>query len=223
MVWIDGFLYKLLTELGINSRMWLAIKDFYTNGKARVLYSSSLSRMFGISQGTAQGRIPAPFMYKIYINGLLNMLSNPQLINGLSLSCSSFADDISLITLHTSFLRSLMTKCFRYSLQWRYEFNHTKSGVVTFGESKPLHLAAMLSRKWVLGDDNVDECYEYKNLGILKNCAGSFSSNIDDNIEETQKKAGMIYLSNLDHHKINPLIYVGPVSHLCFSVHKYLH
>ena len=95
-----------------------------------------------------------------------------------------------------------------YSLQWRYEFNHTKSGIVTFGESKPLHLAAMQIRKWVLGDDNVDELYEYKNLGILKSCVGSFSSNIDDNIEKTQKKAGMIFSSNLDSHKISPLIYV---------------
>ena len=53
-------------------------------------------------------------------------------------------------------------------MQWRYEFNHTKSGVVTFGESKPSQLAAMQNRNWVLGDDNVDELYEYKNLGILK-------------------------------------------------------
>ena len=102
-----------------------------------------------------------------------------------------------------------MTKCFRYGLQWRYEFNHTKSGVVTFGESKPLHLAAMQSRKWVLGDDNVDELYEYKNLGILKNYVGSFSSNIDDNNEKTQKKAGMIFSANLDRREINPLIYVN--------------
>ena len=109
--------------------------------------------MFGISQGTGQGRILAPFMlYQAYINGLLNVLSNhcyAIFINGLSLSSPSFADDISLITLNASFLQSLMTKCLRYSLQWRYEFNHTKSRIVTFGESKPLHLAAMQSRKWV--------------------------------------------------------------------------
>ena len=48
-VWIDGLLYKLFTELGFNDRMWLAIKDLYTNVKARVLYSGSLSRMFDIS------------------------------------------------------------------------------------------------------------------------------------------------------------------------------
>ena len=109
--------------------------------------------MFDISQGAGQGRILAPFMYKVYINGLLNALSNhcyAIFINGLSLVSSSFADDvdgISLITLRASFLQSLMTKCLRYSLQWRYEFNHTKSGVVAFGESKPLHLAAAQSRK----------------------------------------------------------------------------
>ena len=167
--------------------------------------------MFGISQGTGQGRILAPFMCKVYINSLLNVLSNhcyAIFISGLSLSCPSFADDISLITLHASFLQSFMTKCFRYSLQWRYEFNHTKSGGVTFGESKPSHLGALQSRNWVLGDDNVDELYEYKNLGILKNYVGSFSSNIDDNIEKTQKKAGMIFSSNLNRRKINPLAYV---------------
>ena len=71
-----------------------------------------------------------------------------------------------------------MTKCFGYSLQWRFEFNHTKSGVVTFGESKPLHWAAMQSRKWVLGDDNVDELYEYKNLGVLKTMSVRFLSTL---------------------------------------------
>ena len=30
---------------------------------------------------------------------------------------------------------------------------------------------------WVLGSETVEELYEYKNLGVLKNYAGSFSSN----------------------------------------------
>ena len=156
-----------------------------TNVKARVLYSGSLSRMSDISQDTGQGRILVPFMYKVYINGLLNVLSNhcyATIVSGSSLSSPSFADDILLITLifHPSFLQSFIW--FRYSLQWRHEFNHTKSGAVTFGESNPLHSAAMQSRKWMsqmmLGDDIVDELYEYKNLGVLKNYAGSFSSTL---------------------------------------------
>ena len=70
-VWIDGLLYKLFTELPVGGRMWLAIKDPYTGVKAQVLYSGSLSRQFSVSQGTGQGRILAPFMYKVYINALL--------------------------------------------------------------------------------------------------------------------------------------------------------
>ena len=107
-VWIDSLLYKLFTKLGINGRIWLAIKDLYTNVKGWVLYSGSLSRMFDISQGT--GRSLAPFMYKVYINGLLNRLSNHWFaifISGLSFSSPSFTDDISPITLHPSFCNLL--------------------------------------------------------------------------------------------------------------------
>ena len=43
---------------------------------------------------------------------------------------------------------------------------------------------------------------------ILKNYIGSFSSNVDDNIEKTCNKAGMIFSSHLDRRKVNPLIYV---------------
>ena len=42
-VWIDGLLFKLFSDLGINGRMWLALKDLYTDIKARVLFSGSLS------------------------------------------------------------------------------------------------------------------------------------------------------------------------------------
>ena len=34
-VWIDGLLYKLFNDLGIKGRMWLAIKDLYTDVKAQ--------------------------------------------------------------------------------------------------------------------------------------------------------------------------------------------
>ena len=70
-VWIDGLLYKLFNDFGIKGRMWLAIKDLYTDVKAQVLCSGELSREFHVSQDTGQGRIFAPFMYKVYINSLL--------------------------------------------------------------------------------------------------------------------------------------------------------
>ena len=35
-VWIGGLLYKLFSEFGIRGRLWLAIRDLYTNVKAQV-------------------------------------------------------------------------------------------------------------------------------------------------------------------------------------------
>ena len=177
-VWIDGLLFKLFTELGIEGRMWLAIKDLYTGFKAQVLYSGSLSRSFDVSQGTGQGRILAPFMCKVYINSLLHVLSNHNYaicIRSLQLTSPSFVDDITLLALHPSFLSVFMDMCHQYSIKWRYEFNHTKCGVVVFGESKALHFQSMSEREWKLGNDIVGEVCEYKNLGVLKTMLGLFA------------------------------------------------
>ena len=210
-VWIDGLLYKIFSELGIKGRMWLAIKDLYTDVKAQVLYEGVLSRKFSVSQGTGQGRIFAPFMYKVYINSLLCELSDHCFsisIYGLRLPSPSFADDISLLALHPSFLQTFMNICFDYGVRWRYEFNNSKSGIVTFGETKAQHFISMNKRSWVLGSETVEELYEYKNLGVLKNYVGSFSSNVTDNIEKTQKKVGMLFSTNFDRRKVNPFVYI---------------
>ena len=131
--------------------MWLVIRNLYTCVKAQVLYSGSLSRKFDILQGTGQRRIPAPFMYKVYINGLLNELTQHSCalsLYSISLTSPSFADDISLLSIYPTFLRSLVHLCYAYSIKWRYEFNHVKSGIVTFGESKGVHSETMKERIW---------------------------------------------------------------------------
>ena len=143
--------------------MWLAIKDLYTEVRGQVLYSSTLFRRLDISQGTGQGRILAPFMYKVCINSLLNELTNHCYaisMNRLSLPSPSFADDIALLALHRTFLTSLMGMCYKYSTRWRYEFNHAKSGVVTYCETKPVHFEEIKKREWILRDGTVDELYE---------------------------------------------------------------
>ena len=73
----------------------------------------------------------------------------------------------------------------------------------------------MKERKWILGDGTVDELYECKNLGVLKNYSGSFSSSVEDSIDKIRKKAGMIFSSNFDRRKVNPFIYIKFWSQAC--------
>ena len=59
-----------------------------------------------------------------------------------------------------------------------------------------------------MGNDNVEELYEYKKLGVVKNYIGSFSSNVEENIDKTRKKAGMLFSANFDSRKVNPLVHI---------------
>ena len=104
-----------------------------------------------------------------------------------------------------------------YSTKWRYEFNHSRNGFVTYGETKPIHFKETKEREWILGDDTVDKLY--KNVGVLKNYIGSFSSNVEDDINKTQRKAGMIFSSNFGRHKVNPFI---PFMYITFWSQGYL-
>ena len=83
-----------------------------------------------------------------------------------------------------------------------------KSGIVTFRESKRVHSEAMKERTWVLGGESVTDLYEYKNLGVVKNYIGSFSTNADDN-------------SNFDQRKVNPLIYIKFWRQACLPTSMY--
>ena len=49
------------------------------------------------------------------------------------------------------------------------------SGVVTFGQTKSHHFESLKDREWLPDDTKVEELYEYKNLGVLKNYVGSFA------------------------------------------------
>ena len=203
-VWIDGILYKLFSELGIGGRMWKVIKDLYTNVKAQVLYAGHFSRKIDVSTGHRARSNSCAFYVQSICQWLLCVLSNhcyAVFINGLRIPSPSFADDITLLALHPSFLKTFMSICYKYGIKWTYEFNHSKSGIVTFGECKPQHFENCV---WLLGGTIVDELYEYKNLGVLKNYVDSFSSNVEDNIDKTRKKSGLIFASNFDRCKVNP-------------------
>ena len=66
----------------------------------------------------------------------------------------------------------------------------------------------MKNHVWLLGETIVDELYEYKNLGVLKNYMGSFSTNVEDNIDRTRKKVGLIFAYKFDRCKVNLFVYV---------------
>ena len=98
-VLINGLLYKLKHELSIDPKIWLVIRELYKDSEGQVIFNGGISRSFSISQGSGQGRILSPFLYKVYINRLLVELNNINIGISLfnhSLSSPCFADDLTL-------------------------------------------------------------------------------------------------------------------------------
>ena len=50
-----------------------------------------------------------------------------------------------------------MEKAFLHSKLWCYEYNETKSGVVTFGETRPQYFVQKHKRSWTLGEKVAEE------------------------------------------------------------------
>ena len=94
---------------------------------------------------------------------------------------------MTLQTLFPTFLQLLMNQAFRYSQKWRFDYNETKSGVVTFGEHGLHYFREKNNRSWKLGDEVVGESNEYKNLGIVKNYVDSFQSDVEEASEKQEK------------------------------------
>ena len=160
-------------KLGLYEKPWAFISWY---GPCTQLVNSSHCQeklIFSLAQEKKEFLLPlcTKFIYNVYINSFLKALSDhcsAISINSVSLSSPSFGDDNSLLTLYPSFLETFMNICRKYGIKWRYEFKHTKSGVVTFGETKPLHTKSLKERGWMLGDAIVNELYKYKNLEVLK-------------------------------------------------------
>ena len=116
---------------------------------------------------------------------------------------------MTLVACYPFHLSVLMQLAYWYSCNWRYQFSHTKTSVVAFGESPAEHSKNKQTRNWLLGADHIDEEDEYFNLGVYKNYhRGSFSKNLDESIAKTRKKAGMLFSANFARKCVNPMIYL---------------
>ena len=112
--------------------MWLILKDTYTRVQGFITYGGSTPDLFSIDQGTDQGRIVAPFLYQVFINRLLLIISKVPFslaTENVPVGCPTFADDLTLLALFPGFLQHLMSIVFDFSIKLRYEFNHIESGI----------------------------------------------------------------------------------------------
>ncbi len=96
-----------------------------------------------------------------------------------------------------------MDICYKYSRQWRYEYNALKCAVIVFNESENDYLTR--NRTWQLGDDAVDESREYTHLGISIGTNMSLQTNINEAVRKLKGSFLGIVNSGVHEHGLHPL------------------
>ena len=169
-VWHAGLLVKLYKN-EIPLYIWHILDAWYSSSYSTVIWNSCTSRQFPVKQGVRQGAVLSPLLYSIFVNDLLNQLSNSAFgvsMEGVYCGAPMYADDLSLIATSEQELQSMLDIVSSYALMWRYGLNAQKSSILVFGESHTSRRFNRTTRKWLVDGATIPECDTQKHLGILR-------------------------------------------------------
>ena len=136
-----------------------------------VAWKDRLSRWFPVQQGVRQGGILSPLLYLVYIDGLIQQLRKSGA--GCRVLCRYtgtlvLADDVVLIANRAEELQSMLQTVYKYTKQWHYDINPTKSAVVICNPGK-----RTANTQWNFGPNTIPVQTSHPHLGILRSSARS--------------------------------------------------
>ena len=137
-VWINGMLYKLFKS-GLDPKFCRIVKNMYDDFYCCVRVMDQYTHWFAVAQGVQQGASLSLFLYQVFMNDLIEQLIETKLgadIDGIPITCPSFADDMALVTTSTAKMQCLLDIAYQHSRTWRYKYNAAKSEVLCFYKKK---------------------------------------------------------------------------------------
>lgn len=202
-----------LHKLNIRGKIWNIIDDCHQNTESAVIVNQTKSRWFPVQQGVRQGGVLSSFLYLVFINDLLDELqlvhSNHPIIFDKNYHSPALADDIACIALSPSALQSMLDTASTYASKWRFEYNASKSSILSFRAKKQKPLAEV---DIYLGQSKIQCGIDYEHLGISINSNTKSKSRISNACSKGWKS--FYALSDLHISRINP----ATMAHLYRSV-----
>jgi hypothetical protein len=132
--------------------------------KSIVRWNSVSSQSFYITQGVRQGSILSPHLFNIFIDGMLQNISNCDKgvnIGDTNYNCFAYADDVNLFAATVPGLQHLINICHDYAHTWNFNFGIKKSKCMTIG---PNVFSAFPS--WFLGSIPMNNSDQLEILGV---------------------------------------------------------
>ena len=135
-----GLLWHKLIRDGCSKTMVLALKAMYNSVKACVRYKNKCSSFFEINAGVKQGDPLSPVLFILFINDILETLSNENdvtlAIDDFNLFMLLYADDAVLFSKSPETLQNMLNRLQAYSSVWGLKVNTDKTKILIFEKGR---------------------------------------------------------------------------------------
>jgi len=164
-VWIEGLLYKL-HKMGITGNLYYSIRALLLDRTIQVVSADgTTSQIHKLTAGVPQGSILAPFLFLIYIHGIIADMP-------MNVCMSLFADDIGTLPLvpgpeGIAPLQRALTSMTRYASKWKITFSSKKTNVVYFHPHITGKAWKHPNTTLKLGGFNITTAKQYTYLGVV--------------------------------------------------------
>ena len=172
-----SLLMKKLLQYGIPVMYVNIIKYWYSNQIVKVRYGSEYSDEWTLCNGVRQGGVLSGLFFNIYIDSLIDKISNSKFGCKLGITTSNiiaYADDIVLLAPTCSSLQILIDIAYNEACLLDLEFNALKSKCLAFKHSRD---GKGIERTFVIGTSPIEIVTSFKYLGYMIN---NKLTNVDD-------------------------------------------
>lgn len=170
-------LMKKLLQYGIPAIYVNVIKYWYSNQRVNVRYGSEYSDEWSICNGVRQGGVLSGLFFNIYIDSLLDKISNSKFGCRLGIIASNiiaYADDIVLLAPSPHSLQMLIDVAYDEACLLELSFNYSKSKCLIFKHSRDRRDPV---GTFVIGNSSIEVVTTFKYLGYMLN---NRLTNVDD-------------------------------------------
>ena len=169
-VWRTGLWHQLFT-CGVRGRAWRMLRAMYAGMERSALVDGQRTSPFPVDVGVSQGSVLSPFLYSVFIDGLVCRLKadatlGVELSPGERLVGLLYADDIVLLAPDPTVLQRMLDVTSEYARRWRFHFNGRKSQVVVQGTKQEVSDACAAPSTYRLDGHTLSVVSEYKYLGM---------------------------------------------------------
>ncbi|XP_063391336.1 uncharacterized protein LOC134676881 [Cydia fagiglandana] len=197
-------------ETNISGEVISIMRYWYSRQKNNVKWAGAHSEVYGLECGVRQGGLSSPRLFSLYMNRLIEELSNTSVgcsVDGVCINNISYADDMVLLSPSISALQKMLHICESYAEVHGLKYNADKSefmvfkaGTKTYLDVPPVRLYGAPLKQvqqfkylghWVTDDlsDNLDIERERRALAVRCNMLARRFARCTDKVKVTLFRA----------------------------------